>query len=180
MLSTPTVSAIIPFLNAGAFLEEAIESVFAQTYRDWELLLVDDGSTDASTALARRYAERYGPRARYLEHDGHANRGVCASRNLGIKRSHGKYLAFLDGDVAVRRGTFLRVVGEVAATMQVEQDAYVEIVGCASGKITNRGTVRVCGHTSGTIRDEGFGRTHDEETIPEVIDAEVIDEEPGW
>ncbi len=52
----PLVSVIMPFLNGEKFIEEAIESVFAQTYRNWELLPVDDGSTDASSQIARRFA----------------------------------------------------------------------------------------------------------------------------
>lgn len=94
----PLVSAIIIFWNASKFIEEAIESVFAQTYGRWELLLVDDGSTDMSTDIARRYAERHPDRVFYLEHDGHQNRGMSASRNLGIRWSRGTYVAFLDAD----------------------------------------------------------------------------------
>ncbi len=93
----PLVSCVIPFLDGENFLAEAIESVVAQTWRNWELLLVDDGSTDASTALARGWAAR-DPRIRYFEHDGHANLGKSASRNLGIREARGKYLAFLDHD----------------------------------------------------------------------------------
>lgn len=94
----PLVSGIIIFLNAEKYLQEAIESVRAQTYPHWELLLVDDGSTDGSTALARRYAEAYPGRIRYLEHEGHANRGMSASRNLGVRHAQGAYVGFLDAD----------------------------------------------------------------------------------
>ena len=55
----PLVSTIIPFFNAEKFLPEAIESVFAQTYENWELLLVDDGSSDGSTEIALQHAEQY-------------------------------------------------------------------------------------------------------------------------
>jgi glycosyltransferase involved in cell wall biosynthesis len=92
------VSVIIPFLNAQQFIQEAIESVFAQTYTAWELLLVDDGSSDGSTAIARRYAGEYRERVRYLEHPGDQNRGKTASRNLGIRYATGEYVAFLDAD----------------------------------------------------------------------------------
>ncbi len=98
MKHNPRVSAVIIFWNAEEFLAEAVESVFAQTYPDWELLLVDDGSTDASTAIARAYANRYPDQVRYLQHDHHANRGRSASRNLGIRYARGEYIAFLDAD----------------------------------------------------------------------------------
>jgi len=86
------------FFNAEKFIEEAIESVFAQTYDNWELLLVDDGSTDDSTQIARRYAERHPEKVRYLEHPGHRNRGKGTSRNLGISQAKGEYIGFLDAD----------------------------------------------------------------------------------
>lgn len=96
--NTPRVSAIINFLNEERFLQEAIESVFAQSFGDWELLLVDDGSIDGSTEIARRYAEINPEKVRYLEHEGHRNRGMSASRNLGIRDARGDYIAYLDGD----------------------------------------------------------------------------------
>jgi glycosyltransferase involved in cell wall biosynthesis len=92
------VSVVIPFYNAERFLAEAIESVLAQTYTDWELILVDDGSTDGSTEIARRYVSCSPGRIQYLEHPGHLNLERCRSRNLGITRSRGEYIATLDSD----------------------------------------------------------------------------------
>lgn len=89
MSEAPLVSVVTIFLDAERFIEEAIESVFAQTYDRWELLLVDDGSTDRSRDVARRYAARYPSRVRYLEHPGHQNRGMSPSRNLGIAHAAG-------------------------------------------------------------------------------------------
>jgi len=94
----PLVSIIMIFLNAENFIQEAIESIFAQTYDRWELVLVDDGSIDGSTRTAMHYAERYPGQIRYLEHPEHRNRGMSASRNLGIRHSTGPYVAFLDAD----------------------------------------------------------------------------------
>lgn len=94
----PLVSIIIIFLNEGRFLHEAIESVLAQSYLHWELFLVDDGSTDASSDVARRYAARHPQQIRYLEHPDHGNMGMSASRNLGIAHASGDLVAFLDGD----------------------------------------------------------------------------------
>lgn len=98
MTPQPLVSAIIIFLNGEAYIEEAIESIFAQTYKHWELLLVDDGSTDRSTAIAKNYAQQHPEKVRYLEHENHQNRGMSAARNLGIANSKGEFIAFLDSD----------------------------------------------------------------------------------
>jgi glycosyltransferase involved in cell wall biosynthesis len=92
------VSAIIIFFNAEKFMEAAVESVLAQSYDNWELLLVDDGSEDNSTAIAHEYERKYHPRVRCFEHDGHRNQGMSASRNLGLFHASGDYIAFLDAD----------------------------------------------------------------------------------
>jgi glycosyltransferase involved in cell wall biosynthesis len=94
----PFVSVIMIFLNGEKFFQEAIESVFAQTYAGWELVLVDDGSTDGSTRIALRYAQLHPEKVRYFEHSAHQNLGMSASRNLGIRQSQGDYIAFLDAD----------------------------------------------------------------------------------
>src|SRR2546422_6997659 len=92
------VSVITIFYNAERFLREAIESVFAQTYYPWELLLVDDGSVDKSTDIALEYARIYPEKVRYVEHNGHRNLGMSASRNLGIAHAKGEYVTLLDAD----------------------------------------------------------------------------------
>ncbi|MEA5577803.1 glycosyltransferase family 2 protein [Anabaena sp. UHCC 0451] len=94
----PLVSCIIIFLNGEKFIEEAIKSIFSQTYPNWELLLVDDGSTDNSTVIALEYAQKYPEKVRYLDHANHQNRGMSASRNWGIDHAQGEYITFLDAD----------------------------------------------------------------------------------
>jgi len=98
MSNEPLVSSVITFFNAGKYIQEAIESVLAQTHANFELLLVDDGSSDDSTSIALGYAERFSEKVRYLEHDGHENRGAAASRNLGFWQAQGEYIALLDAD----------------------------------------------------------------------------------
>lgn len=98
----PAVSVVIIFKDEERFLAEAIDSVLAQTVDDWELLLVDDGSTDASTELAERYAAEHPGRIRYLDHPDHANLGMAASRNRGNGAARGRFIASLDGDDAWR------------------------------------------------------------------------------
>jgi glycosyltransferase involved in cell wall biosynthesis len=92
------VSIVTPFLDAGPFIDEAVDSVLAQTCPSWELLLVDDGSSDGSTERALRHAAAHPAKIRYLSHPMRANRGASASRNLGIEFATGRYLAFLDAD----------------------------------------------------------------------------------
>lgn len=92
---------VVIFKDPGDFLAEAVESVRKQDFDRWELLLVDDGSTDGSTALARRYAYDHAPRIRYLEHPGHGNLGMSATRNLGVEHARGELIAFLDADDAL-------------------------------------------------------------------------------
>ncbi|HYP26929.1 MAG TPA: glycosyltransferase family A protein [Blastocatellia bacterium] len=98
MNNRPLVTVITVFLNAEKFIEEAVESVLAQTYGRWELLLVDDGSTDDSTEIALAYARSHPHKIRYLQHPGHENLGISASQNLGIREARGEYVAFLDAD----------------------------------------------------------------------------------
>ncbi|MGB2890207.1 MAG: glycosyltransferase [Candidatus Acidiferrales bacterium] len=87
----PRVSVVIPTYNSAAFLEEAIQSVLGQTYSDFEVVVVDDGSTDGTEYVVRSF----GDRVSYLKQD---NRGVSAARNHGIQKSQGNYVAFLDSD----------------------------------------------------------------------------------
>lgn len=98
LLPKPLVSVIMIFHNAADFLEEAIESVLAQTYDHWQLFFVDDGSMDMSTQIVRNRCAQDPVKFYYLEHPGHKNLGMSASRNLGLRHANGRYIAFLDAD----------------------------------------------------------------------------------
>lgn len=98
MSAPPAVSVVLIFHDDVRFLGAAIDSVRAQTFQDWELVLADDGSTDGSTELAQRRAAAAPDRIRYVAHRGHANRGISATRNLGIAQTRGELVAFLDSD----------------------------------------------------------------------------------
>src|SRR5688500_15389988 len=121
----PRVSVIIIFLDVERYLGEAIDSVLQQTYTDWELLLVDDGSKDGSSALARQYAAQRPSQIRYLDHPGHANLGMSASRNLGIEHARGEYVAFLDADdvyLPERLSKHMRVLDTHPEVAMVQSD----------------------------------------------------------
>ena len=94
----PLVSVITAVYNCEAFLSEAIAGVVAQSYSNWEYLLVNDGSTDGTIEIARQAAAAHPGRIHYLEHSGCENRGACSSRNLALAHARGKYIAILDAD----------------------------------------------------------------------------------
>ena len=90
----PNISVVITTYNRANYVSRAIESVLRQTYPDWELVIVDDGSTDETPKVVSRYLTNDG-KVRYIKQ---ANQGLSAARNKGIAETHGKYLAFLDDD----------------------------------------------------------------------------------
>ncbi|GEM_PF-1258177 len=96
-MSGPLVSILTPVYNGECFLNAAVNSVCNQSYANWELLLVDDGSQDGSWRLIQEWAER-DERIKAFAHPGHVNRGVSASRNLALQHASGKYVALLDCD----------------------------------------------------------------------------------
>lgn len=89
----PLVSVIVPCYNGAAFLEEALRSALAQSYGEVEVVVVDDGSTDSTAEIARRFP------VRYIRQE---NRGLSEARNTGIRESKGSYLVFLDADDRLR------------------------------------------------------------------------------
>lgn len=97
-MTNPVVSVIMIFHDSLRFMREAVESLRAQSFTDWELVLVDDGSTDGSTELAREIVANDPERVRYFEHESHANLGQAASRNLGLEVARGKFHLRLDSD----------------------------------------------------------------------------------
>ena len=91
MMKIPLVSVIIPTYNSADYIEEALESVFKQTFQDFEIIVIDDGSNDGTGEILKKY----GDRVRYLFQD---NSGPASARNKGIRIARGRYIAFLDAD----------------------------------------------------------------------------------
>jgi glycosyltransferase involved in cell wall biosynthesis len=89
----PTVSVIIPTYNRANYICEAIDSILAQTYADYEIIVVDDGSTDGTRQALQRWIDD-GTICYYYQE----NRGESAARNHGIRKARGQYIAFLDSD----------------------------------------------------------------------------------
>jgi glycosyltransferase involved in cell wall biosynthesis len=91
MNSAPLISVIIPCYNAASFLRETLESVFCQTLQDFEVIAIDDGSTDDTASIIRSFSSRI--RAEFG-----ANRGASAARNIGTSLALGKFIQYLDAD----------------------------------------------------------------------------------
>jgi glycosyltransferase involved in cell wall biosynthesis len=87
----PLISIIIPTYNVSRFIDQTLESIFDQEVTDYEIIVVDDGSTDATQSILKTYKNR-------ISYCCQENRGPAAARNVGIKMAKGKYIAFQDGD----------------------------------------------------------------------------------
>ena len=91
-LKHPAVSIVVPVYNAERYVADTLESLLDQTCSDFEVIIVNDGSTDSSMKICRRFED---PRIRYVEQE---NRGLSEARNVGIERARGRYLGFIDAD----------------------------------------------------------------------------------
>lgn len=98
MSSIPQVSVFIASYNHARYLSQCLDSILAQTYRDFEIVIVDDGSTDGSHEILMDYQRRFPNKVHYYWHPEHSNRGVSATSNLAIAKSQGKYLAWTGSD----------------------------------------------------------------------------------
>lgn len=94
----PRYSIIIPLYNKASYVRKAIESVMAQTYTDWECIIVNDGSSDNSLEVVKNFVDGLKIEDRRLKILSQENAGVAAARNRGVKESKGEYVAFLDAD----------------------------------------------------------------------------------
>ena len=112
----PTVSVVIPTHNYGRFLPAAIDSVLAQTYQDYEVIVIDDGSTDDTPGVIAPYLNR-------IHYERQENRGISATRNRGIELAKGEFIAFLDADDEW-------LPGKLAAQMPLFSDTEVALVYC--------------------------------------------------
>ena len=109
------VSIIVPVYNASSYIEKTIEMVCSQTYKDWELILVDDASRDNSAQIIEDYIKKQGKRIRLIRKK--TNQGAAEARNTGIDASSGRFIAFLDADDCFLAITVavLRVAGTCTA-----------------------------------------------------------------
>ena len=139
------ISVIVPFHNEEHWLDRCIESVRKQTYPDWEMLLVDDCSTDRSMSIARRWAD-LDPRIRTLFHK--ENRGWSAARNYGIEQATGDYVMFLDGDDWLEPNAFEE------ANRAMESYAVDYVIGASSIDVFDPATDEVVAVTADRLQED--------------------------
>jgi len=144
---SPTVSVVIPCYNLGQFLDEAVQSVLDQTYQDFEILIVDDGSTDEQTRTLLANYQR--PKTRVIRTE---NRGLPAAKNAGAAATSGRYLCMLDADDRLDR---LYMEKSVAA---LDNDA-----GCA-----------FVSHWLRTFGDETHDWTPERCDFPALLDVNTV------
>ncbi|MHC4267811.1 MAG: glycosyltransferase family 2 protein [Planctomycetota bacterium] len=94
----PCVSIIVAIYNHSQCLKNAFDSILNQTFRDYEIILIDDGSTDGSYEIAKELREKHSDNVFLISHDNHQNKGIAATYQLGFSHAKGKYLAFLEPD----------------------------------------------------------------------------------
>ena len=90
----PKISIIVPVYNCKKYLRQCLDSILSQTFKDWECLLIDDGSTDESGSICDEYARRDNRFAAYHKENG----GLTSARNYGLERSVGEWIMHVDGD----------------------------------------------------------------------------------
>lgn len=148
----PLVSIIIPVYNAERTIDRCINSILNQTYKNFELLLLNDGSTDASEMICGSYAEK-DPRIRVIHKE---NSGVSDTRNQGIAMAEGKYIQFLDSDDWVTpeaTGVFVRAAEEYQCDMVIAD--FYRVVGervSQKGDIEEEGIMDRAGYASNMMR----------------------------
>lgn len=113
--AAPMISIIVPVYNTEKYLRRCIDSVLAQTYKDFELLLIDDGSTDTSGAICDEYAEKDG-RIRVFHKE---NGGVSSARNLGLDNAKGEWITFVDSDDYIEENFLKSFEGKLDADLVV-------------------------------------------------------------
>ncbi len=143
----PTVSVIVPVYNAEGVVSRGVESILTQSYQDFELILVDDGSTDNSGAICDNYAQQDG-RVKVVHQE---NAGVSAARNAGLKVAQGEWVTFVDSDDIVLDG-FLESL--VAA---VNREERIDLAYC--GYAIVEGSTSIMTYRSATYI--GKGQLHD-------------------
>lgn len=178
----PLVSIIMPVFNAGCYVRASIDSVLGQSYSNWELIIVNDGSTDNSRKIIKSYSDC---RLRYFEKE---NGGVSMARNLALENMRGKFFCFLDADdlltpnsISCRIKLFQeeREVGIVDGTVIVTQDNIQNVLRVYKPSISGR-VIKNFALLSGKVFCGPTAMIRKEEHINYAFDADMTHAEDLW
>ena len=117
----PLISIIVPVYNASEFLEKCLMSISSQSFSDFELILVDDGSTDNSSEICRSYSIK-DPRCRFFSKE---NGGVSSARNFGIREAKGKFITFVDSDDYIQDDYLKRLIANIDDSIDLTQSGLI-------------------------------------------------------
>jgi glycosyltransferase involved in cell wall biosynthesis len=147
----PLISCIVPVFNGERYLREALDSIFSQSYRSLEVIVVDSGSTDGTVAVWAGYKDR----VRYTQQ---AGCGPAAARNLGLSTARGEFVAFLDQDDLWQREKLEKQMARFAARSEIDisighvQLFWVAEMQAEAARLQNYGRGRIVpGYTTGTL-----------------------------
>ena len=153
---TNAVSVIVPVFNAEKYFAECLDSLLNQTFQDFEVVVVDDCSTDSSRQIAESYVEKFSGRLKIF--DNHKNSGVSAARNKGLNVSRGEYIFFLDADDMI-------LPDGLENLFNLAKNFDVDVVNCTG----------TC-----SINDDGSGRTFGRLKRPTATDENIFENNFEW
>ncbi len=130
-----TITTIIPFYNCKDALPRMLESILAGTMLPYEIILVDDGSSDGSTDVAYNYAQKYA----FIKALSQSHAGVSAARNLGIKNANGYWISFLDADDHIEPDMYEKMIGAIYDASSKDENGSID--GCLCGYFTHKDSV---------------------------------------
>lgn len=176
MMGNAKVSVIVPVRNGHIYIRRALQSVFAQDYSNWELIIVDDGSTDGTDKIISEFIQD--KRLIYIKSEEHI--GVSAARNLGMDRTNGTYVVFLDSDDTLSPNSLTTRVNQIerehvnlacSAFYLAKKRDVVAHIPCDSGYYTNKGFLA-------RISESQAGKTVGIEYIwDKIFDLNIIKEQ---
>lgn len=137
----PLVSVVMPVYNAGDFLREAIESILNQTYQNFELIIIDDASTDQSNKVIRMYAKKYPKKIHAIYLKKNINGGGDAAGNVGFAKARGEYIARMDSDDVASVNRLEKQVDYMKAHKQIDVLGSCAWVINGSGDVTGEKNV---------------------------------------
>lgn len=153
-MSEIKLSVVVPVYNVERYLHKCLDSILDSTFQDFELIVINDGSTDKSGLIILEYKEKYKDKIVYINKE---NSGVSTSRNVGIENARGKYITFIDSDDYIEKDMFELMISKIEA-----ED--LDIVACDAQIIYD-------GNKKGAVVKSGYGMDLDEkdkirETMP--------------